>query len=83
MLNWRDVELAQERSKDLLREAEQARLIQQAKAGAEEASVWQKVKRWFASNSKDEEPVEAGAYASGVSSVSRPCVHPQAGGTNC
>ncbi|MBI1878602.1 MAG: hypothetical protein HYR94_10310 [Chloroflexi bacterium] len=58
MLSWKDVIAVQEHHKELLREAEQARLIQQAKAGAEEGSVWQRVKGLFAGMNKSEEPAE-------------------------
>ena len=54
MINWSDVLVTQERTKDLLREAEKERLIQQASAEAEESTIWQKVKDLFAGMGKNE-----------------------------
>ena len=54
MINWHDVMVIQERNKDLLREAERERLIQQASTGAEGPMVWQKVKDLLAGSDKNE-----------------------------
>ena len=64
MINWSDVMVTQERNKDLLREAEKERLIQQASAEAEESTVWQKVKDLFAGIGKNESVEDAGCICS-------------------
>jgi hypothetical protein len=64
MLSWKDVMVTKERNKDLLREAEQARLIHQVRAANEAASVWHKVKGLFGGTSETQQPAE------GVSCVS-------------
>ncbi|HXV44555.1 MAG TPA: hypothetical protein VEC96_15955 [Anaerolineae bacterium] len=53
MINWHDVMVIQERNKDLLREAEHERLIQQASSGDEGPTVWQKVKDLLAGTNKN------------------------------
>ena len=64
MINWSDVMITQERTKDLLREAEKERLIQQASAEVEESTVWQKVKDLFAGIGKNESVEDAGCICS-------------------
>lgn len=64
MINWSDVMVTQERNKDLLREAEKERLIQQVSAEAEESTVWQKVKELFAGMGKNESAEAAGCITS-------------------
>jgi hypothetical protein len=46
MFGWQDVIMAQERHKDLIREAQQAQLVQEALAGRKTV-VWEKVKGLF------------------------------------
>jgi hypothetical protein len=47
MLSWKDEKVRQEHYQELLREAEQERLIRQAMAAREEPAVWEKVKGLF------------------------------------
>ena len=47
MLSWKDVMMAQEHRQDLLREAEEARLVKELNSDDEGKSVWQKVKGLF------------------------------------
>jgi hypothetical protein len=44
MITWQDVELMRERNKDLLREAENERLIQQMTEREATTTIWEKVK---------------------------------------
>ncbi len=64
MINWSDVLITQERNKDLLREAEKERLIQQVSAEAEEPTVWQKVKELFAGIDKNESAKDVSCISS-------------------
>ena len=64
MINWSDVLITQERNKDLLREAEKERLIQQVSAEAEESTVWRKVKELFAGIDKNESAKDVGCISS-------------------
>jgi len=54
MMSWKDVMMAQEHNKDLLREAEEARLIQQLSADDKETGLWQKVKELFFRMNEDQ-----------------------------
>lgn len=58
MMNWNDVLVTREHNKDLLREAEQDRLVQRAKASNNETSVWQKVKGLFGATNGTEKPAD-------------------------
>ena len=58
MIGWKEVIAAQERSKELLREAEQARRTQQASATDADTSVWQRVKGLFSGTTKNETATE-------------------------
>ena len=64
MINWSDVLITQERNKDLLREAEKERLIQQVSAEAKESTVWQKAKNLFTGMGKNESAEDAGCLSS-------------------
>jgi hypothetical protein len=68
MLSWKDVMIAQEHSKDLLREAEEARLIKQL-GGDEETGLWQKVRSFF-TVSEESKPTNEAVYSCSVDAAS-------------
>lgn len=62
MMSWKDIAMAQEHSKDLLREAEEARLIRQFNGSNGGTNLWQKVRSFFAGSREKEAPVDESVY---------------------
>lgn len=69
MMSWKDIAMAQEHSKDLLREAEEARLIQQFNNGNRGTSLWQKVRSFFAGSREKEPPVDEPVYCCSADAI--------------
>lgn len=70
MMSWKDIVMAQEHNKDLLREAEEARLIRQFSAGNGGTNFWQKVRSFFAGNGKKETPIDEPLYCCSADTIS-------------
>jgi hypothetical protein len=69
MMSWKDIAMAQEHSKDLLREAEAARLIRQFNAGNGGTNLWQKVKNFFAGSREKEAPIDEPVYCCSADAI--------------
>lgn len=70
MMSWKDVIMAQEHHKDLLREAEAARLVRQFSRNNRRTTLWQKVRSFFAAGGEKETPAEEEVYCCPADAVS-------------
>lgn len=70
MMSWKDIVMAQEHRKDLLREAEEARLVRQLSRGNERTTLWQKVRSFFAAGGEKETPAEEAVYCCSADAIS-------------
>jgi hypothetical protein len=68
MMSWKDVMMAQEHHKELLREAEESRLIRQL-SNSEETGLWQKVRTFF-TVSEESEPADKATYSCSTDAAS-------------
>jgi|GEM_PF-4641990 len=69
MMSWKDIMMAQEHSKDLLREAEEARLIRQFNGDNGRIKLWQKVRSFFGSSREKETPVDEPIYCCSADAI--------------